>query len=39
MDKLSSWQVSEGKVFADRYLLFSAEGILQQWNRYLNRRT
>jgi hypothetical protein len=30
MDKLSSWQVSEGKVFADRYLLFSAEGILQQ---------
>lgn len=30
MDKLSSWEVNEGTVFADRYLLFSGEGILQQ---------
>ena len=30
MDKLSSWQVNEGTVFADRYLLFSGEGIKQQ---------
>jgi len=39
MDKLVSWQVDEGTVFADRYLLFSVEGIIQQWNRYLNRWT
>jgi len=30
MDKLISWQANEGTLFADRYLLFSVEGIIQQ---------
>jgi hypothetical protein len=36
-DKIISWQVNEGRVFADRCLLFSAESVIQHWNRYLNR--
>jgi hypothetical protein len=30
MDKLISWQVNEGTVFADLYLMFSTEGCKQQ---------
>jgi hypothetical protein len=38
-EKLISWQVNEGAVFDDYYLMFSAEGVVQQRNRYLNRWT